>query len=131
FHQSWMLKKRNGPLPDIHEKIISPSAPMSYCEKKSRPLDVATTQRAPLAGVGISYSPIITPFSFIRPILLAKFSVNQSSPPAPTVTPRAEALGVGMANSVIEPSRAMRPSALAPVSTNQMLPSGCSAIARG
>ena len=48
-----------------------------------------------------------------------------------TVTPRAEALGVGMANSVIEPSRAMRPSALAPVSTNQMLPSGCSAIARG
>ena len=121
FHQTRVSKKRKCSLPDIHEKIISPSAPMSYCVKNSRPFDVATMQRAPLAGVGISYSAIITPFSFIRPILLAKFSVNQRSPSAPTVTPRAEAFGVGMANSAIEPSCAMRPSALAPVSTNQML----------
>ena len=97
---------------------------MSYCVKNTRPFDKATIQRAPLAGVGILYSPTILPLAFIRPILLAKFSVNQSAPSGPTVTPRADASGVGMENSAIEPSRAIRPRALAPVSTNQMLPSG-------
>ena len=63
FHQTRVSKKCKCSLPDIHEKIISPSAPMSYCVKNSRPFDVATMQRAPLAGVGISYSAIITPFS--------------------------------------------------------------------
>ena len=65
---------------------------------------MAVIQRAPLAGVGISYSSIMTPLASIRPILLAKFSVNQSSPSVVTATLRADAFGVGMANS---PDRAV------------------------
>ena len=53
-------------------------------------------QRAPLAGVGMSYSPIMAPSESMRPILLAKFSVNQRSPSAPTATPRSDAFGVGI-----------------------------------
>ena len=56
-------------------------------------------QRAPLAGVGMSYSPINVPSGAMRPILLAKFSVHQRSPSGPTVTPRNEAFGVGTLKS--------------------------------
>ena len=45
-------------------------------------------QRAPLAGVGMSYSPINAPSGAMWPILLAKFSVHQILPSGPTVTPR-------------------------------------------
>jgi len=49
----------------------------------------------------------------------------------PTVTPRSDAFGVGITNSLIAPSRSMRPSALVLVSTNQIEPSGCVTMARG
>ena len=67
----------------------------------------------------------------MRPILSAKFSVNQRSPSGATVTPRKEASGVLTGHSVTRPCASMRPSALALVSTNQMLPSGWVTIARG
>ena len=76
--------------------MTSPINPASYCVKNSRPSDMAVMQRAPLAGVGISYSPSKVPSGAMRPILLAKFSVNHRSPSAPTVTPRSEAFGVGI-----------------------------------
>ena len=75
--------------------MISPIIPASHCVKYSRPFDIALMQRAPLAGVGMSYSPSMVPSGAMRAILLAKFSVDQRSPSGPTQTPRNEAFGVG------------------------------------
>src|SRR4029077_15868251 len=111
--------------------ITSPIDPASYWVKNSRPSARAVMQRAPLFGVGISYSPRATPSGAMRPILLAKFAVYQRSPSAPTVTPRRDAFGVGTGCSVMRPKRSMRPSALVEVSTNQIEPSGWDTIARG
>ena len=111
--------------------MTSPIRPASHCVKNSRPSDIGAMQRAPLPGVGMSYSPSTVPSGAMRPILLAKLAVYQRSPSAPTVTPRSDAFGVGTLCSVMLPSRSMRPSALVEVSTNQIEPSGCVTIARG
>ena len=58
----------------------SPMMPASCPVKNIRPPDVTAMQRAPAFGTGISYSAIIRPSGAMRPILLAKFSVNHSSP---------------------------------------------------
>src|SRR5438477_272009 len=105
-------------------------APMSCAEKNRRPSASAVMARAPQPAAGIVYSPMILPFGAMRPILLARFSVNQRSPSGATATPRSEAFGVLTGNSLIRPCASMRPSALPRVSTNQMLPSGCAATAR-
>ena len=41
--------------------MISPISPASHCVKNSRPSDIGVMQRAPLAGVGMSYSPSMAP----------------------------------------------------------------------
>src|SRR6266550_3654427 len=109
--------------------MISPISPASHCVKNSRPSDIGAMQRAPLPGVGMSYSPSTMPSGAMRPILLAKLAVYQRSPSNPTVTPRSDAFGVGTLCSVMLPLRSMRPSALVEVSTNQIELSGCVAIA--
>src|SRR5262249_37179868 len=111
--------------------ITSPMAPRSCAEKNSRPSGMAMMARAPQFAPGISYSPITLPSGDMRPILLAKFSVNQRSPSGATVTPRSEAFGVFTGHSVMPPCASMRPSPFALVCTNQMLPSGCVTMARG
>jgi hypothetical protein len=40
----------------------------------------------------------------MRPILFASLSVNQRFPSEPTVIPKVEAFGVGIANSVVTPA---------------------------
>src|ERR1035438_10394240 len=82
-------------------KQTSPIEPASNWEKKNLPSPDAQMARAPLAAVGIGYSPIIFPRESMRPILLAAFSVNHSSPSFDTQTPRKDAFGVGTRNSMI------------------------------
>ena len=79
----------------------------------------------------MAYSPISIPFGAMWPILFAKFSVHQRCSSGPTVTPRSEAFGVGNFYSLKVHSRVKRPSAFAPVSTNQIAPSGWVTMARG
>ena len=74
--------------------MTSPIAPASCAEKNSRPSGCAMIARAPQFGPPIGYSPITSPCGDMRPILLAKFSVNHNSPSGATVTPRGEASGV-------------------------------------
>ena len=88
--------------------MISPIRPAPHCVKKKRPSDIAAMQRASLFGVGMSYSPSMVPSGAMRPILLAKFSVNQRSPSGPTQTLRSDAFGVVTLYSVMPPSRSMR-----------------------
>ena len=70
------------------------------------------------------YSPSIMPSGAMRPILLAKFSVNQRSPSGPTQTLRNEAFGVVTLYSIMPPFRSMRHRPFAEVCTNQIDPSG-------
>ena len=63
--------------------MISPIDPASYWVKNSLPSDMGAMQRAPLAEVGMSYSPIKMPSGPMRPILLATVSRNQIAPSGP------------------------------------------------
>src|SRR5712691_11922787 len=79
--------------------ITSPMAPASCAEKNRRPSGMAVMARAPQPATGIGYSPIRRPSGAMRPILLAKFSVNEGSPSKATATPRNDAFGVATGHS--------------------------------
>src|SRR5580704_8595147 len=59
----------------------------------------------------------------MRPMLLPQFSVNQSAPSGPDVTPTGTLPPVGIDVSVIVPPVVMRPILLALTSVNQSAPS--------
>src|SRR5207302_8878026 len=67
----------------------------------------------------------------MRPILLAPRSVNQIAPSPPAAIPSGRLLGVGMANSAMDPLTLPRPIWLAASSVNQRRWSGPEAIPYG
>src|SRR5215472_8265386 len=101
-------------LPGISVNHRFPSGP-AVITRGCPPAVTGNSATAPVAGISRATAPAVAAF---------RRSVNQTLPSDPTATEVGLLFVVGMANSLIDPSRVIRPILLPRVSANQIDPSG-------